>query len=60
MGGVSPMLETEAKIVILDDKTFVAGEVGGRRSDVFYWFGWNAGIDFPFFFVLFREYGTCG
>ena len=60
MGGVSPLLTTEAKIVILDDKTFVAGEVGGRRRNVFYRFGWYAGVDFPFLLVLFCEYGTCG
>ena len=29
MVGGEPVLETKAKIVILDDKTFVAGEVGG-------------------------------
>lgn len=34
--GVSLLLATKSKIVILDDKTFVAGEVGGRRRDVFY------------------------
>lgn len=49
-----------AKVAILDDKTFVASEVGGGRRDVFYWFGGDAGVYFPFFSILFCEDGTSG